>query len=269
MIVSQVIEPPLSMEAIDAVLNRMDPISLDQMVAVKLMNRVDQKYLMSRGQLLALLEQVRDGYYVQRIDGEAIAPYDTLYFDTENLAMYTAHHDRKLTRQKLRIRTYRQSGLTFVEVKNKTNKGKTKKKRIAVSSNLFYHSLDDAEVCGYLAQQSAYPVEQLRNEVETVFRRITLVDKGMTERITIDSDITFRNHASGRDYDLSPLVVMEVKHAVGAPLSAIERAMLELRIHPQRISKYCIGTALTNPEAKINRFKPKIRCIHDIITTSL
>ena len=37
--------------------------------------------------------------------------------------------------------------------------------------------------------------------------------------------------------------------------------MLDLRIHPLKISKYCIGTALTTPGVKMNRFKSKIRKI--------
>lgn len=259
----------IPLDSLNSILSHMVPISLEQMTSVKLMNRVDQKYLMDRQQLSSLLERIDDSYYVQRIDDEAIAPYNTLYFDTDGLAMYTAHHNKKLNRQKLRIRCYRNSFTTFFEVKNKNNKGNTKKRRISVSPDLFYHALEDDTIHAYIAEHSPYPVDSLRPQVENAFRRITLVDKGMTERITIDSDITFHNHSSGLDYNLSPLVLMEVKHAVGAPLSIIEKEMLEMRIHPKSISKYCIGTALTNPEAKINRFKAKIRYINEIVTASL
>ena len=40
--------------------------------------------------------------------------------------------------------------------------------------------------------------------------------------------------------------------------------MLELRIKPLKISKYCIGTALTTPEVKQNRFKAKIHKLHKL-----
>ena len=46
--------------------------------------------------------------------------------------MYLIHHDRHLVRDKVRVRTYVDSHLTFCEVKHKNNKGRTKKKRIAV-----------------------------------------------------------------------------------------------------------------------------------------
>ena len=88
----------------------------------------------------------------------------------------------------------------------------------------------------------------------------------MSERVTIDSDITFHNRATGIDADISRLLVIEVKHKVGAPLSNIERALHEMHILPRRMSKYCIGTALTDPSAKHNRFKPKLLYINKVVT---
>jgi len=38
----------------------------------------------------------------------------------------------------------------------------------------------------------------------------------------------------------------------------------QLRIHPHGFSKYCMGSALTNPQLPVNRFKDKLRDI-DII----
>ena len=94
--------------------------------------------------------------------------------------------------------------------------------------------------------------------LENFFERITLVDRGMTERVTIDRGIRFHNRATALDADISKLLVIEVKHEVGAPMSAIEKALHELHVLPRRMSKYCIGTALTDPHAKYNRFKPKL-----------
>lgn len=248
-----------------AALAGMPTITLAEMKEVQLMNRVDEKYLMSREQLARLLRMVEGDYYVQRLDGEAVAPYRSLYLETPTLDMYTTHHNRHLRRQKLRLRTYLASGLTFVEVKNKANTGKTRKRRVEVEESMFYRPLESAEVCDFLQRESLYPLERLSPHVENRFERITLVDLQKTSRITIDSGIRFHNHATGLDADLSPLVVMELKHEVGAPLSPMARAMLELRIHPKRMSKYCIGTVLTNPDAKHNRFKQKLRYIDRLV----
>ena len=88
----------------------------------------------------------------------------------------------------------------------------------------------------------------------------------MSERITIDRGITFHNRATNRDAEISKLLVIEVKHEAGAPMSEIERTLHGLHILPRRMSKYCIGTALTNPEAKKNRFKEKLLYINKMIS---
>jgi hypothetical protein len=130
----------------------------------------------------------------------------------------------------------------------------------------FYHSLEVPEVAQFVNEHTPYPVALLHPCLENSFKRITLVDKGMSERITIDSGITFHNHATHTDADISHLLVIEVKHEVGAPQSVIERALHEMHIQPRRMSKYCIGTALTNPNAKKNRFKSKLIYIEKLRT---
>ncbi len=248
----------------NSVLKQMAPIGLDDMKAVRLMNRVDQKYMASFCQLEELLERVAGRYYVQHIADNPIAPYRTLYFDTADLAMYTMHHNKKLNRQKLRVRTYRSTDTTFFEIKNKDNKKKTRKVRIPIDVSLFDSCLEVPDVAHFVDERTPYPVASLHECLENRFERITLVDKGMKERVTIDSGISFHNRATGVDADISHLLVIEVKHEVGAPMSDIEKALHEMHILPRRMSKYCIGTALTDPGAKQNRFKSKLLYINKL-----
>ena len=246
-------------------LQLMAPIGLDDMKAVRLMNRVDQKYMAPASLLEQLLGRIADAYYVQHIEGNPLAPYRTLYFDTDSLQMYTMHHNQKLNRQKLRVRTYRSTDTTFFEIKNKDNKKKTRKIRIPIELSMFDHALEVPEVEQFVNHNTPYPVASLHPCLENRFQRITLVDKGMSERVTIDSGITFHNRATHLDADISRLLVIEVKHEVGAPMSDIERALHALHIRPRRMSKYCIGTALTDPSAKQNRFKEKLLFINKTI----
>jgi hypothetical protein len=44
---------------------------------------------------------------------------------------------------------------------------------------------------------------------------------------------------------------------------------LEHRIKPVRVSKYCIGITLTDPQAKSGRFKVKVRAIEKTIGKKL
>jgi len=247
-----------------SILEQMEPIGLADMKAVRLMNRVDQKYMAPASLLEELLGRVADGYYVQHIEGEALAPYRTLYFDTAGLDMYTMHHNQKLNRQKLRVRTYRSTDTTFFEIKNKDNKKKTRKVRIPIEVAMFDRALEVEEVREFVDSKTPWPATALHECLENRFERITLVDKGMSERITIDSGIRFHNRATGLEADIAKLLVIEVKHEVGAPTSAIERALHDLHILPRRMSKYCIGTALTDPSAKKNRFKEKLLYIRKV-----
>ena len=255
-------------------LYQMPPIGLDDMKAVRLMNRVDQKYMACIDQLEPLLEMISGGYYVQHIAGDPYAPYRTLYFDTPDLEMYTMHHNQKLNRQKIRVRTYRSTNTTFFEIKNKDNKKKTHKVRIPIDAAMFDRTHEVPEVVDFISTNTPYTFTPTQPDsanvlhpcLENSFKRITLVDKGMTERITIDHDICFHNRATGIDADISRLLVIEVKHQVGAPMSSIERALHQMHILPRRMSKYCIGTALTDPSVKHNRFKPKLLFIERTIS---
>ena len=87
------------------------PISLAEMDAVKLMNRVDTKYLTDRATLADVLrDAAAAGYRVLVADGARISPYDSIYFDTDALRMFTDHRNKKLRRQKVRTRAYVNSG---------------------------------------------------------------------------------------------------------------------------------------------------------------
>ena len=81
-----------------------------------------------------LLEKMQAFYKVLEVNGERIQTYRSLYFDTEDRKFYIDHHNSRVNRNKIRFREYVSSGLTFLEVKLKNNKGKTIKKRIKVAA---------------------------------------------------------------------------------------------------------------------------------------
>ena len=249
------------MEAILDIVQGMKPITLDEMSAVKLMNRIDTKYVVTEAQLQAILSGIRDHYYAQEVEGNRLSPYKTVYYDTPELTMYLIHHDRHLVRDKVRVRTYVDSNLTFCEVKHKNNKGRTKKKRIAVEP--IPNIIDNPEAAAFLAQKQPYEVDTLSPHLVTAFDRITLVNDEKTERLTIDCNLCFENLRSGNTASMAPLAVMELKQD-GRTHSLLKDVLFELRIRPFKVSKYCIGTCLTRPEVKQNRFKKKLRRIEKL-----
>ena len=110
------------------------PISLDEMDNVKLMSRTDTKFAFKSAKLPQLLEQMQPFYRVLAIDGKLVHDYKSLYYDTDDRKFYLDHHNGRVNRNKIRFREYVGSKLTFLEIKQKNNKGKTIKKRMKVDS---------------------------------------------------------------------------------------------------------------------------------------
>ncbi len=243
----------MKQESLEDILNTFEPISLEQMGSVKLMNRTDTKFVTNLEKLKQLLKMARDEYYVQEIDGVRNLEYDTTYFDTGDFNMYCMHQWKHTNRQKIRFRTYCVSGLQFMEVKTKNNHKRTKKRRIKVVDM----DLTDEEKRLFLGKHLHYDVDSLQPALNNHFARITLVNKGMTERLTIDSGVHFNNLVSGEQMDMDNLVIIELKRD-GHVFSPILNKLRKLQIHPHGFSKYCIGSALTNKELPFNRFKQKV-----------
>ena len=235
-------------------LNTFAPISLEEMSSVKLMNRTDTKFVTNREKLLQLLEMARQDYYVQEIDGTRNLEYDTTYFDTHDFNMYAVHQHGHTNRQKIRFRTYCISGLQFMEVKTKNNHGRTKKKRIEVTDM----NLNDEEKRLFLGKHLRYGVDTLQPALNNHFSRITLVNKGKTERLTIDSGLRFHNLVNDTNLDMDDLVIIELKRD-GLVYSPVLEMLRQLRIQPHGFSKYCMGSALTGSDhLAVNRFKRKL-----------
>lgn len=248
-----------------ALWQQMERISLEQMRSVKLMNRIDTKYVASEEGVMQLLaEAAKCGYRVQ-VHGSVIAArYDTRYFDTESRDMYIAHHNRQLTRQKIRTRHYEDGSATYLEVKDKNNRGRTKKRRIEIPANDLMGWMDNGEALSFLEPISRYDVKSLTPAIATRFLRITIVNPELTERITLDLNLEFTDLRSGTTAQIEGLAIIEIKQD-GNIRSKAKDILNTLRVKPMRISKYCLGTALTVKDIKKNRMKEKIRRIEQRI----
>lgn len=246
-----------------AIIQKFQPISLEEMGGIRLMNRTDTKFVTTLDKLLALLELAGDAYRIQEIDGMRNMNYSTIYYDSPDYVFYNAHHDGHAGRQKVRIRSYVDSQMSFLEVKTKDNHGKTQKNRIkAMMGALDPHQAmplaDDVHALDFLQQNLSVNPRELEQKIENRFHRITLVNRAKTERLTIDTDLQFHNLITGMDCSLSHLAIIELKRD-GLQPSPILGMLRELRIHPSGFSKYCIGEALTNPSLRINRMKPRLQ----------
>ncbi len=247
-----------------SMVRQMEPISLEGMGSVSLQNRIDTKFITTIPELMIVLEQAyKAGYMISEISGNRLLDYVSVYYDTDDLKMFTAHRNGKRTRQKIRVRTYLVDKQTFLEIKRKNNRGRTKKKRIGIPNESAIGFGACAEAVEFLEKHSWWKAEQLTPEVSTEFSRFTLVNREMTERLTIDFNLKFRNFRSGKTSCLEDFVIIELKQS-GRQKSEMREILLANRIFPYRISKYCTAVAITDHAARVGRYKEKIRFIEKL-----
>lgn len=241
-------------------LEKYPPITLEEMHSVKLLNRIDTKYVTTVDRLAQFLEMAKDRYYAQDFHGRRMMPYHTVYLDTPDLAMYHDHQRGKKHRFKVRMRMYENEMEAFVEVKNKSNKGRTKKKRIEIS-DLKYEGETMLE---FVDEKTPYDAAELLPTIENRFRRITLVNREKTERLTIDVELWFHNMLNGNVKEMPQHVIIELKRDGLIPSPAIEMLRL-LHIKKSGFSKMALGMAMTDEGLKQNLFKQRLRMIDKLV----
>src|SRR5688572_27019911 len=191
---------------IKEILATFEPITLEEMDNVKLMDRTDTKFVFSMSQLPSILEAVRPYYRSLEISGTRVSKYETLYYDTDDFRLYQRHHTGKMNRYKIRSRKYVESNLHFFEVKYKNNKGRTIKNRIKTRE--IEKELSE-KAMKMLADNTNIRPESLKAKLWVNYSRITLVNKTSAERLTIDIGLHYLTDE--KRVDLNSLVIAEVK----------------------------------------------------------
>lgn len=243
-------------------LQTFDPIGLDELSVVKLLDRMDKKFTFKVNELSEILRASAVHYRLLVVEGNYFTQYETRYFDTDDFEMYTKHHNRHLNRHKVRFRTYLDSGLHFFEVKFKTNKGRTIKKRVLRPLS-DYSIKQEAEAL--LLKRTPYQETQLKEAIRVYYNRITLVNKNLKERITIDFDL--RYSLNGLTKAFPNMIIAEVKQ-FRSDVSPFIELMKQKRIKDISISKYCLGVASLATSVKTNNFKMKLNYVNKLCNTS-
>lgn len=234
---------------------------LAEQMQARLMNRVDTKFLVPAYLLDACLRGLEHHYSILEIDGRRRFTYDTLYFDTPERQLYLDHHNGKLNRFKLRIRHYRETGDSFLEVKKKNNRERTIKNRLPLTSQ----TVASSRVVPFLEEQLGRPVAGMLPALFVGYRRMTFMSARGTERITVDTGLGFHSADRRSGLCLPDVAVFEVKYDRKVPYSPFLERLGQLGSRPVQFSKYCIGTSLLfGHECKTNRFKPLLRRLHGI-----
>jgi hypothetical protein len=237
------------------ILRDFEPITLQEMEGVKLMNRTDTKFIFNIAQFDDVMRLVKDDYRVLEIAGKKHSRYETLYYDTTGFDLYKQHHKGKLNRYKIRHRTYVDTDAGFLEVKFKNNKGRTIKTRISKKDVPYGWAGDSLE---FLEETLPFAPGVLTPVIWINYNRITLVSRKSAERLTIDLGLEFKR---GDVHNvLNGLVIAEVKQEK-RQASAFMNVMKKKFIREGSISKYCMGIAFTCEDVKKNNFKSKLKTI--------
>ena len=235
-------------------------VSLEEMDAVKLMDRYDTKYLLHISRVPELLALMEKNYRVLEVNGIRISGYNTTYLDTPGYLFYNQHITDRDGRMKVRFRKYLSTGKTFLEIKKKSRKQKTIKWRI--ENDLHDASLDlNAEEFINRHIESGSGV--LKPVISNNFKRITFVRFDVPERITLDLDLSFAG-LDGRSRELPLLAIVELKSQGIAVRSPFTQLIKGLSLFPVGFSKYCTGMALLYEMPRMNLLKQKILLLNRI-----
>lgn len=238
-------------------------ITLADMSAIRLMKRTDKKYVTNFSTLADLLTLVRGNYFVQETDGRRVSSYATTYWDDSAHHMFRQHQAGHMPRRKVRVRTYVESGISFLEIKDKDNHGRTFKNRVAVPSVQAVFGEKAGQ--DFLECQTGLTFSDIEPQVANKFSRITLVNYAKTERLTIDFNLSFFNYSTQERKDMPDAVVIELKRDGRFP-SPILPLLRQLRIKPSGFSKYCIGQTMTDAAIHPGIFKKRLVKIRKAVT---
>lgn len=250
----------LHLNTINNILSDFEPIELQEVASARLMDRVDSKYVTHVSKAIEFLSLLKDDFYIQIINGNYLAKYITVYYDTNAIDYYRHHQTGRMNRQKIRVRNYSDTQTAFVEVKNKNNKGRTSKIRVSClpDKEIQLNQFDD-----FITDKCLFSSEDLSPHVQNTFLRVTLLNKQRTERLTIDFDLSFQNKRTNFSSNLHHLGLIELKQQ-GHMHSKAKEILRLLGIKSKGLSKYCVGCALTNPMVSTNNIKRKINYINKL-----
>ncbi len=169
---------------------------------------------------------------------------------------YFYHHQGRRRRCKVRIRTYTDADLCYLEVKLKDKRGTTVKLRKRCQPRNYDlmppELYDFVNGCHMDLYGEPLPYD-LGPALDIDYRRITLVAHQGGERMTIDGGLQFTRSQHFERMD-DRLFIVETKSRNGNGLA--DKVFRRLHQHPANsCSKYCTGLAMTARTIRNNKFR--------------
>ncbi|WP_240605807.1 polyphosphate polymerase domain-containing protein [Planctomonas deserti] len=242
-------------------LDRLRTIGLQELVEQAAMQtRVDRKYVLPRDDLGEVLQALDPATRVLDEGGRRGFAYESVYFDTPDLASYLSAARKRRRRFKIRTRAYLDSAEAYLEVKTRGGRSLTVKDRIA-------YGIDDRAVLTAEGREHVDLVladagigsvgpGDLRPTLVTRYARTTLLLPDAVGRATVDEDLEWAS-PDGRRVRLPELAIVETKS--GSSPSTVDRLFWSRGHRPCGISKYGVGMAALDPGLPANKWSRILR----------
>ncbi|MDN5895331.1 MAG: polyphosphate polymerase domain-containing protein [Nocardioides sp.] len=227
------------------------------LAAAELQTRRDRKYLLPPHLVEALFDGLRPDHLVLEIADLRAFRYESVYFDTPELASYLRSARSRRNKFKVRTRTYLDSAECMLEVKTEGGRSETVKDRLP-------HPLDhrdclDPDGAAFIDERLDLPggaARVLGPVLTTTYSRTTLVDLDRGSRVTCDADLHLAG-THGRTSSMTDHVLIETKSSGAA--GPVDRLLWRLGQRPVTISKYGVGMAALDPWLPANRWNRVLR----------
>lgn len=248
------------------------PVSLEEIQELAdLQTRVDRKYVVPTEVFVELLE-AHPSMGILEIEGLRRFGYQSVYFDTPDLASYRGAAHGRRRRFKVRTRTYTDTGDCVFEVKVKGGRGETIKERLpytlAHAATITTHAAGFAQaVLRETVPDAAEVVDSLHPTLATTYDRTTFVDRAAGTRLTCDTSLRCLGgvtravgagaeggvaEVEGKVVELGDSVLLESKSPGAA--TDLDRWLWARGHRPDTISKYCVGLAALDRELPSNKW---------------
>lgn len=220
-------------------------VGLDELVGrAGLLTRVDRKYVLPVAEVGSLVSALPPSTQVLDIDGRREFAYRSTYFDTPDHQSFLAAGRSHRTRWKVRTRTYRDTGSSWLEVKTRTGRDRTLKQRIAHPDSLDELGVEGHRFVGGIVGTGLAP--RLNPGLVTDYRRSTLFLPGSGSRATIDVELAWTSLRTGAGLERPAVAIVETK--AGSTPSEVDRLLWSRGHRPVRLSKYGAGLAALHPD---------------------
>lgn len=235
--------------AIEENLLRRDATDLDTLRASgDLQDRYDTKYVLNLDAALKVLDVLDSDWQVLQVNQKRFTPYESSYYDDQNFGLFRDHVMGRRLRYKVRTRRYGNDPDEMLEIKLKSGRGGTLKRRIQRTvaygtelTNVERQWISDTLLDDY----GRRPDNALKYSVGLHYTRRTLFNPVSGERLTIDSGVVAEAD-SGTATPVGDAVVIEVKSVVWCCPTV--RLLHRNYIRPLTFSKYCAALSSLHPE---------------------